>query len=253
MIKRLALAAAVTWSLPAWAGAPYVGIEGGISSGRESDIDEVVQYRSAADPDPAETEFDDVFGVGYKGGHDIGLVGGYDFGPLRFELELAHKRAGLSDVTPDENFDTFVTSLNSALHRPDEGGLPALAASDFPVEGRMRVSSAMANGLVDVPIVDRVAGYGGGGLGQSWVRAFGDEDGALAWQWIAGIRYSVGRKIELGLKYRYFNSGIVKLRHPGVNYEGSGQVGQAIGATLRPEIEGEIRTRSLLTTLTLNF
>ena len=248
---------------PAWAGSPYLSFEGGISAGRASDADELAQYSPTATSSnpatPPDEEFDDVFSVGYDNGLDVGIAGGYDFGLLRLELELAHKQASLGDITPDENLDAFLASFNSALNRPtlvsnsSEPGLPALTASDFPLEGKMHASSAMANGLFDVELVDGVTGYAGGGLGRSRVRALNDRDAALAWQWIAGVRYAANPRIELGVKYRYFNSGIVKLRHPDVTYSGNAQDGQTISATLKPEIEGEIRTRSLLTTLTLKL
>ena len=264
MTRSVALAVAALVSLPtsALAGSPYLGLEAGILSGRESDIDEHVEYHSSGTPNPdapAGEEFDDVLSVGYKSGHDIGIAGGYDFGWFRLELELAHKQSHLSDVAPDDYFDAFQTSLNAALNRPPsapnpgEPDLPALTSSDFRIDGKMRVSSAMANGLIDVPIIDRVTGYGGAGLGRSWVRAFGSEDGALAWQWMAGVRYAVGRSVELGLKYRYFNSGIVTLGHPRVPYSGNEHGGQTIDVTVNPEIEGEIRSRSLLTTLALKL
>ena len=207
----------------------YVGVEGGPTLGRVGDVDEVVELAGAA----AATEYDDVLSVDYKRGHDIGISSGYDLGPLRVELEVAHKRARLKPLEPDENFDNFI------------GAVPGLTDDDLDLPGKMSVASAMINGLIDVGIADRLTVYGGGGYGRTWARAVGDEDSAWGWQWIAGVRYAVSQNVEIGLKHRYFNSGIVKLQNGPRTIAGNGQ--------LTPEIEGKYRTRSLLVGLHFNF
>lgn len=210
-------------------GSFYVGLEAGPTIGRDNDVDEVVDFA----PGSAAIEYDDVLSIGYKQGHDVGLAGGYDFGLLRIELEVAHKRANLKSVEPDENFANFV------------GSVPGLSDGDLDLPGKISTASAMVNGLVDICVTDRLSLYGGGGYGRSWVRAIGDEDGAWAWQWIAGVRYAISEKVEIGLKQRYFNSGIVKLQH--------GPLADGGNAVIRPEIEGEYRTRSLLVSLHFNL
>ena len=206
-------------------GSFYVGVEGGPTAGRDNDVDEFVELAGAV----ATPEYDDVLSIGYRIGHDFGIAGGYDFGLLRIELEVAHKRARLKPVEPDENFENLI------------GAVPVLAGDDFDLPGKISTVSAMANGLVDIGVTDRLSVYGGGGYGRSWVRAVGDEDSAWAWQWIAGVRYAISEQVELGLKQRYFNSGIIKLQHGPLTYAGS--------ALVTPEIEGEHRTRSLLVSL----
>ena len=255
-ILLLVFAGVVAFPCSASAGSPYFGVEAGLLSGRSNDIDEFTEYSVSAVPPAAPTasppvgeEFDDALGIRYKKGLDVGISGGYDFGWLRLELEVAHKQSDVRDVVPDDITDEFIASVNSNLNRPADGGLPALAIADFSVAGKLRASSALVNALIDVPIFDRVSAYAGGGMGRSWVKALGDRDSARAWQWLAGIRYAVRPNLELGLKYRYFNSGIVKLRHSGVSYPGNPAEGQATNLFLRPEIEGEYRARSVLATL----
>lgn len=227
----LAAAAAMLIAAPAAAETDsfYVGLEGGLTAGRDNDVDEMV------DPAGAETaiEYDDVLSIGYKTGHDFGIAAGYDFGILRFELEAAHKQASFKAVEPDENYENFIQAV------------PASSADVFDLPGKLTTISAMANGLIDIGVTDNLTFYGGGGYGRSWVRAFGDHNGAWAWQYIVGVRYKISEKLEAGLKHRYFNSGIVKLKHPTLVCSGNVEVS--------PEMEGEYRTRSLLVSLHYNL
>ena len=261
LIRRILLTFAGLVSFPcsAWAGSPYVGVEGGLAFARSSDVDEFVDYTipPASAPEGGE-EFDDVFAIDYDNGYDLGLTGGYDFGWLRLELELAHKQVSLGDVSPDDITDEYLSSVNDALNRPASvpgpgTNLPALTTADFSLDGKMRASSALLNGLIDLKVFDRFYAYGGGGVGRSWVKALGDHDNATAWQWIAGIRYSLSPKLDLGVRYRYFNSGIIKVQNEQVSYPGNPDGGPANELLLTPEIEGEIRTRSFLATLNWNI
>ena len=272
--------ASVALAAEARAGTPYVGIEGGALIGRDNDIDVVVDYTTSQTPaapsapaGPADVEFDDVFNLKYKTGYDVDAVAGYDFGFFRLELELGYKRAGFEGIEPDETLDSLTSSLNTALNRPsaapDPGvpGLPALTAGDFDVDGKIGVLSAMANGMVELEVIDRLSIFAGGGYGRAQAKALGDKDSAWAWQYMIGFRYAISPKVELGLKHRYFNSGIVKLRdRNGVAHVGNANridvtppggptttVNQATDARLFPELEGEFRTRSFLVSLFYNF
>lgn len=263
----------------AHADSPYIAIEGGVLLGRNNDVDEHIDFTSVQNPatpaapaGPPDVEFDDVLAVGYGHGADIDIVGGYDFGMLRLELELGYKRSDLHHVEPDENFGRFLASINAGLNRPsaepDPGspGLPALAIDDFDLDGRIRVLSAMTNALVDIGLGDKLSVYGGGGYGRTWAKALGDMDGAWGWQWIAGVRYQIGPHVELGAKYRYFNSGVLRLRQGALPYAGNADripvpspgggatiVDQTTDALLTPEIEGRFRSRSLLGSLIFKF
>ena len=240
----------------AQAGSPYVGIEAGVARGRDNDVDILVDYSATqttavpfAPAVPIGAEFDDALSVAYRSGYDIGIAGGYDFGPFRFELELARKSVGVREVEPDENF----------------GNLPALTVSDFELDGNMRVGSAMINGLFDLELTSRLTMFGGGGHGRSWARGLGDDDGAWAWQYMFGVRYSISDRVELGLMHRYFNSGILKLRHRPLAHSGNPQrlvtgepgleaaVDGTVNAMTTAEIEGEFRVRSLLVSLHFNL
>lgn len=279
--RFLAAAAALAIAIPtvAQAGSPYVGIEAGLMVARSNDVDEVGDFTTGQNPTspagpagPADQEFDDAFIAPYKKGSDVAVIGGYDFGFIRLELELGHKQANLGNLKPDETADSLVATLNSALNRPsaapDPGapGLPALTAHDVDLSGKMRVKSAMVDALLDLKVTNHATLYAGGGYGRSWASALGDSDSAWAWQYIIGARYKLSDHVELGIKHRYFNSGIVKLQHEGIAFAGNPNrltvtppggpatdVDQTTNVVITPEIEGAFRARSYMAGLIYNF
>ena len=274
LLSAAAALLAIATATSAQAGSPYVGIETGLTVGRSNDVDEVADFATSQDPaspagpaGPADQEFDDVFIVPYKNGYDVAVLGGYDFGMFRLELELGQRAVGLRDLRPDETADSLLETVNNELNRPsappDPGapGFPALVASDFGLSGKMRVRSAMIDGLFDLPVTKRATLYAGGGYGRSFARTLGDSDSAWAWQYMIGARYKLSGHVELGIKHRYFNSGIVRLRHEGIAYAGNPNrliidgtdIDQTTNVLLRPEIEGEFRTRSYMASLFYNF
>lgn len=256
-------------------GSAYVGIETGGIIARDNDIDEPASYTASQVPGtpiglppPASLEFDDVFSMKYRRpGFDLGLLGGYDFGRFRLELELGYKRVGLGNIGPDDITSQFLTTINAQLNRPSASpepagpGLPALAIEDFGLDGNLRVKSAMVNGLFDVDVTDRWTIFAGGGAGASIVKALGSSDSALSWQYLVGARYKIGPRVELGLKHRYFNSGIVTLTSDPLSFAGNPrrlsvdgtQINHSVALSLTPQIEGEFRERSLLASLIYSF
>jgi opacity protein-like surface antigen len=115
----------------------------------------------------------------------------------------------------------------------------------------------MVNAFLDVPVLKGLSAYAGAGVGRSFARGFGDSDGAVARQRMIGARYSVTDRLDVGLKYRKFASGIVKLDHDPIDYAGNPDQG-ATGvstktASVTPDIEGEFRTRGVSLTLSYNL
>lgn len=274
LLPAAAASLAIAVPTAAHAGSPYVGIEAGLAVGRSNDVDEVANFATSQTPaspsgpaGPDDQEFDDTFIVPYENGYDVGLVGGYDFGMFRLEFEFGQRAVSLDELKPDETSGTMIDTLNTALNRPsaapDPGapGFPAFAAGDFGLSGKMRVRSAMVDALFDLPVTKRATLYAGGGYGRSFARALGDSDSAWAWQYMLGARYKLSDDVELGIKHRYFNSGIVRLRHEGIAYTGNANrltiegtdIDQTTNVLLRPEIEGEFRTRSYMASLFYNF
>jgi OmpA-OmpF porin, OOP family len=176
MTKYLLVAASIAAiAAPATArdGSPYVGIEGGILFPADTDVG------VRADGE----QLDDLFRIKYKRGFDVDVIAGYDFGLVRAEAELGWKRAKLDEV----------------LFRDFE-------EDELEIENdRASVLSLMGNVLLDLG--DRSFGaYVGGGFGRARVNLFGEKDDAWAWQLIAGARTAISPNIDLGLKYRYFNT-----------------------------------------------
>lgn len=256
-------------SSPALAGAPYVGIEAGTAKTRASDVDETVTYSStpAAPGDPSTIFYDDVFSARYKRGTDLGVVAGYDFGWFRLEGELAHKRVGLRRIVNDDGTDLFLEELNIALNRPsaapDPGapGLPALTLADFQHSSSLKVGSAMVNAIVDLKVIDRVNLFAGIGVGRAFTRGFGDHDSSSVGQRIFGARFGVTNSIDLGVKYRNFRTGVIKLDNDPTQFAGNpnqvilngAPANQTTNAVEVPDIEGQFRAKSLLVSLTYNF
>jgi len=154
-------------------GSGYVGIDAGAWFVDDTDF---------------EYDSDDVFGVEHKTGYDLDIIGGYDFGFIRAEGELSWKRA-----SHDNYFDDV---------------------DEEDADGETDVRSVMVNALADLGN-DKWNFYAGGGVGYALVRnrieAEGDDgetvkDGGFAWQGIAGIRVAMNEMIDIGLKYRYFQT-----------------------------------------------
>jgi len=251
-VIRLATAvAALLFGSSAAAAGPYVGFETGVSSGRTNDIDENVVYRTGPSSIPSDAvNYDDVFSVQYDRGVDVDVIAGYDFGWLKLEGELGHKRLGLKRNVEDETAETLFNDLNDSLERAAGGpGLGPITIADFQPKGTLKVNTVTANVLIDLGLGHGVTISGGGGLGRSFASGFGGHDGAGSWQYMVGARYAVRRNVEVGLKYRYFNSGVLTLVGDPVPYAGNGSV----VALVTPTMQGRFRSRNLVLGMTYNF
>ena len=140
-------------------------------------------------------------------GYDAGGVAGYDFGGFRLEAEVAYKSAVVDGYT-----STVVTPANNGTTTVNV----APGSYDF-AGGRSTALSFMVNGLLDFGDDNGISGYAGGGAGVSKVKLAGyrlrntgtfldAEEDVFSWQLIAGARVPVSKHIDLGLKYRYFQT-----------------------------------------------
>lgn len=144
---------------------------------------------------------------------EIGGVIGHQFNHVRIEAEVANKTASNRNYT-SAGFSAYPTATP-----PGFGIIPPGSYSS--VTGRQNVLSVMANGMVDLGKTGGAKFSLGGGLGVARVQdslginGFGavlrDSHTGFAWQLIAGARIPVGRKVELGVKYRFFNANHVDL------------------------------------------
>ena len=195
----------------------YAGIEGGF----------MVVTDTRLDYSDVDGDLDDAIVLEHKSGIDADVLVGYDAGMFRGELELGWKRAKIHDVT-----------ISTLL-----GGNQL----NFDADGSGRVLSLMLNGLLDFG--DEVGGSVGGGIGLASVRykadidagdpdfdvGFSESDRALAWQLIGQLRYAVSPSMDVGLKYRYFQTGNLDFGDEDF------------------DVDGKWKSHSLLASLIFNF
>jgi outer membrane protein OmpA-like peptidoglycan-associated protein len=171
----------------------YIGADAGVSLEDQVDVDfdEANANGLQTNGAFADTEL----------GLDVAGVVGYDFGAIRLEGELGYKRAG---------FDTL-TILDPAL----VGGTAIAPGTAFASEDNLSVFSGMLNLLLEFGKDDGFQIYGGGGVGAANVNLelstptptpIVDDDATdIAWQLLGGFRFAINDRIDLGVRYRYFN------------------------------------------------
>ena len=182
----------------------------------------------------------EVLRMGTKTGYDFGGIVGYDFGMLRLEGEASYRRA------PADAFSNMGVDL---------------LTSGSTFSGSASSLSFMANGLVDIGKDDGLQVFAGGGVGYARTKLnlayaitggtdinidIDDDDGGFAWQLLAGVRYPLSERIDIGLKYRYFNQNNVDFM---VSETISGEGSYTIQAPMRTRF----RSHSALLTLAYNF
>ena len=199
----------------------YVGVEGGAMIVEDTKLDYFESNQGGG------LNVKDAIALDYKYGFDVDLIGGYDFGAFRLEAEAGYKRASIDKATID-------------------GRLLSGPSVVAPVDGSVRVLSAMLNGLLDFGDDDGWNGYVGAGAGVASVKhrigtssrlgSSSDSDSGIAWQVIAGVRKAISANVDLGLKYRFFNTSRYKY-----------------GNATDGQLSGRLRSHSLLASLIFNF
>jgi len=222
----MAATASVALAAPALAAAdgPYVGIEGGVTFPRNSDLDVILNNT---------TTYSNGYKVDYKDGYDVDAIVGYKLGPVRLEGEAGYKRAKVKSLgvsTP------LITDVGTAA------GTTA-TAGDFSVGNHIGIKTLMANALLDGNFGGGFGGYVGGGAGQAWASQAGDSDNAWAYQGIAGLRYALTPNLDAGVKYRYFRTG-------SLNFNDAFTVNAVPFTT---ETSGHYSSHSVLASLVYNF
>ena len=226
---------------------PYFGLEGGILFPRDVNY-EVESVRIQTVPTGSgllgqtvtttSATFGSGFSADYKRGIDVDAIAGYRFGLLRLEGEVGYKRARLRRLGVSS---TLLGAINTAP-------IAGVTSDDFSFGDRATILSAMVNGLVDLEVAPGVSVHGGGGVGKARVKAFRDRDSALAFQFIAGVSKALSPNIDVGLKYRYFQTRNLRF-DTAAAFPGAG------GSTSASSFssEGRFRTHSALVGLTFHF
>lgn len=224
VLMTAALMGAMSSAASARDGLPYLAIEGGALKPEKFELD--YQLRSLSVPNGVSLD--------HKTGFDVDLLAGYDFGFIRAEAEVGYKRASMTGAT-----------IDPAIRFNNTGALST--------DGRTRVTSAMANLLLDFGSDDNLQVYGGAGIGAARVsldtiitgpnvapgRAINGDDRSFALQFIAGMRMPISYNVDLGLKYRYFRTK--------ANYQ------DAANLTAIENLDGRFRSHSLLASLIFNL
>ena len=177
----------------------------------------------------------DTFEVDHDEGFDFGGIVGYDFGAFRLEAEASYRQWQIDTVRA------------GATGVPAPPGVLLSGLGEVPGNGEPNSLSFFLNGLFDFGPDDGLQGFVGGGIGvartdydvlvaSDRARSIDDSDTGLAWQVLAGVRAPLTETIDVGLKYRLFN-------HPDVGLIDAGG----------REIEDDVRSHSILGTLTFNF
>jgi hypothetical protein len=106
----------------------------------------------------------------------------------------------------------------------------------------------MLNGLVDLEVAPGVSVYGGGGVGKARVKAFRDRDTAMAFQLIAGVSKALSPNIDVGLKYRYFQTRNLRFDTAAAFTGGGGSMSASTFSN-----QARFRSHSALVGLTFHF
>lgn len=142
----------------------------------------------------------------HTNGYDFGGLVGYDFGMVRLEAEGSYRNADVKDLV--------IGSAGIA-----RGANTTYTNSTHLSYGDSSVLSFMVNALADFGPDDGLQGFIGGGVGvartkfdnvtvlQSGPGFLDDSDSGFAWQLLAGVRAPITDNIDVGLKYRFFNTG----------------------------------------------
>jgi opacity protein-like surface antigen len=207
LLATTALAALVTPSLAA-ADGPYVGVEGGVTFPRSTDLDVVLNNTTAG----TTTSYNNGYNLDFKKGYNVDAIAGYKLGLIRLEVEGGYQRAKVKTVTASPALLGDVSTASGTT----------VTEANLGVGNHIGVKYLTANALLDSDFGGGFGGYAGGGVGRAWATFSGDKDSAMALQGIAGVRYAVTPNLDAGLKYQYLHTGKLDFADAfavnGVNY-----------------------------------
>lgn len=146
---------------------------------------------------------------------------GYDFGDVRFGLEVSYQRnkvkglnfrslngTALTSADVEDIFDTLIE--DGIVDEEDLEGAELNGTTVRATSGsiaKLRQIGVMANVTYDIPVSAVVSPYVGVGLGAvgTHVNALGDDDGSIrfAWQARAGVAFQVTPSVALTADYSY--------------------------------------------------
>lgn len=210
-IIRLALTSMAFAALPSAAFAQsseqtgaYFGLQVGTASIGDADVviyDAGGTFGGSGATDSAAGRYD------LKSALTFGGTLGYDFGPVRADIEIDYAKHKIDSFTINSVNGSAVTL--TAADRADvcdylEANSCGGSGNTFVIDGsRARTLSAMGNLWVDLPIGGTVVPYAGGGLGITGFEVDGEGKAKFAWQLGAGVGFNVSPSVVLSADYRH--------------------------------------------------
>jgi opacity protein-like surface antigen len=225
-----AAAAAGAIASPAFADGPYVGLEGGVTLPRSTDLD-IILNNTSVTPNTSVT-YANGERVKFKTGWDVDALAGYKLGLFRLEVQGGYQRAPLKSLTAST---TLINDVSTAA------GTTATSAN-FP-GSRIGVTYVLANALLDGDLGGGFGGYIGGGAGRAWASYSGDKDNGWAFDGTAGLRYALTPNVDAGVKYQY-------LRTAKLNFNDAFAVN---GVNYTSTARGNYASHNVLASLVYNF
>jgi hypothetical protein len=129
-------------------------------------------------------------------------------------------------------FSRFFRLEGEAAYRSNTFDQVVVKDMQFPASGGIKNMTAMANGLIEIPLLENtLIPYFGGGIGESWSREnfklepIATDEGTyvfdrsikssrgLAGQGIVGLIFSTGQKIQAAVEYRYLDGSHIQGNH----------------------------------------
>ncbi|PNU02629.1 P44/Msp2 family outer membrane protein [Novosphingobium guangzhouense] len=178
---------------------------------------------------------------------------GYDFGPVRFGVDLSYSRnkvRGLdlrsvngTAITADDVEDIVDTLIDAEILYPEDfEGAEIDGTTIRSTSGsiaKLRQIGVMANLTYDIPVSDTIRPYVGVGLGAvgTHVKALGEDDGSIrfAWQARAGVAFQLSPAVALTADYTYRQASAGRLQF------GDGEVEYRLGKTKASQIAAGVR------------
>lgn len=220
----LAALAATTFSMPAFAQENASGFSLALRTGLSDLNDPSFSITDTFSDDRLDTKLET------KSAWLIGGELGYDFGQVRFGLDLSYARNKVKGLE-------FRALNGTAIPAGAVGGLlDDLVAADILYEedlegaeidgntlratsgsiAKIRQVGVMANLTYDIPVSNIVTPYVGVGLGAvgTHVKALGEDDGSIrfAWQARAGVAFQLSPAVALTADYTYRQTSAGKLQ-----------------------------------------
>lgn len=133
----------------------------------------------------------------FEPSYRLGGIAGYDFaGPLRVELDIAWRTAGIDGLEAPAVGKIAAIGELTAL-----SGLVNLLY-EFPVEGRLQPHIGAGLGAVRLGLNDAVVDVPGVGL----TPVADDSVIVPAWQLLGGVSWPLGQTLDLTVEYRLFGA-----------------------------------------------